>query len=90
MRSPSNGDLKKEFCVDILNFFRENTNNTLFFLVCGRTFQETKAIFGSPQQAVYSFTPGIEAQPYIMVSSNNMYISVQNTQLPFPADGYKF
>lgn len=37
------------------------------FSVCGRTFQETKAIIGSPQQSAYSFTPGIKSLPYKMV-----------------------
>ena len=43
------------------------SRNIFVFSVCGRTFQETKAIIGSPQQSAYSFTPGIKSLPYKMV-----------------------
>ena len=54
----------------LLSQNRKSPISQLFnFSVCGRTYQETKATFGSPQQPSYTTTPGIIAQPYRMVSS---------------------
>ena len=64
--SPENVDYRLTF----LGSQKQNYQTCLLFLfsVCGRTYQETKATFGSPQQASYTTTPGIEPQPYRMVN----------------------
>ncbi len=36
--------------------------------VCGRTYQDTQAVFGSPQHPVYSSSPGWIVKPFAMVS----------------------
>ena len=58
-----------------------NKKYDLLFTVCGRTYQETKAIFGSPQQPLYSATPGLDPRPYQMV-----HISLLKTIMEFHSE----
>ena len=56
--------------------FKMKLSWDIFFLsiVCGRTFQETKVSFGSPQHTtVYKPSPGTRMKPFRMVSRLRKY-----------------
>ena len=55
--------------VDVLKLNMRINEFALFTTVCGRTFQETKVSFGSPQHTtIYTPSPGTSIKPFRMVS----------------------
>ena len=44
-------------------------NHMLLYIVCGRTYQDTRATFGSPQHANYTGSPGFVSRAFRMVSA---------------------